>query len=329
MNQINIKISVIIPVYNVEKYLEQCIKSVVTQTYEQLEIILVDDGSTDNSGFICESWKERDKRIQVIHKTNGGLSDARNVGLDRATGDYIAFVDSDDFIENNMYEIMLEAAVREKADLVCCGRYLVQSEIERTERHCLKKEKQYSAKQALREILYGRDIEEAAWDKLYKKEIFDGVRYPLGEINEDIVVIPQIINKIDKIVHVGIALYNYRVTANSITKSKYTEKKSIYIKHIEDIKKYVSTFYPDMKVEQDCFVARYSYAELLDMSMDKDIVKQYKIDYQIYKKNLRKSYQRYIKYGKITFKDKIQIIFLLVGIYGPVIRMKKYLEKKN
>ena len=103
----NVMLSIIVPVYNVEKYIGKCIESIVNQTYKDLEIILVDDGSTDNSGKICDEWARKDKRIKVIHKKNGGLSDARNAGLDICTGDYIGFVDSDDYIELNMYEDLL------------------------------------------------------------------------------------------------------------------------------------------------------------------------------------------------------------------------------
>ena len=115
------KISVIVPVYNVERYLKRCIESIINQTYKDLEIILVDDGSTDSSGNICDEYKKIDKRISVIHKKNGGLSDARNEGLKVVTGTYIAFVDSDDFLDLDMYEYMQKNIEKENADIVICG----------------------------------------------------------------------------------------------------------------------------------------------------------------------------------------------------------------
>ena len=110
-------LSVIIPVYNVEKYLDKCVQSVVDQTYSDLEIILVDDGSTDSSGMLCDNWKEKDRRISVIHKNNGGLSSARNTGIAAAKGDFISFIDSDDFIESEMYETMIYAQLRSGKDI--------------------------------------------------------------------------------------------------------------------------------------------------------------------------------------------------------------------
>ena len=121
MNRKHDVISVIVPIYRVEEYLNQCIESIVNQTYQNLQIILVDDGSPDRCGEMCEEWARRDKRIEVLHKKNGGLSDARNAGLAIATGDCIAFVDSDDWIEPTMYEAMLSVLAKENADLVACG----------------------------------------------------------------------------------------------------------------------------------------------------------------------------------------------------------------
>ena len=121
MKEILDTISVIVPVYRVEEFLDKCIKSIVNQTYHNLQIILVDDGSPDFCGEICENWAKVDDRIIVIHKENGGLSDARNAGLAIATGDYIAFVDSDDWIEPRMYEVMLSIIKKERADIVACG----------------------------------------------------------------------------------------------------------------------------------------------------------------------------------------------------------------
>ena len=116
-------ISIIIPVYNVSKYLDKCLKSVVTQTYSNIQIILVNDGSTDNSGEICEKWCKKDKRIEVIHKRNGGLSNARNVGIERAQGEYLMFVDSDDIISDDLCELLHDRLLENNADLAICDTY--------------------------------------------------------------------------------------------------------------------------------------------------------------------------------------------------------------
>lgn len=121
------KISIVVPIYNVEKYLDQCVKSIINQTYKNLEIILVNDGSIDNSGKICDKYKRQDNRVIVIHKENGGSSDARNVGIQIATGKYIGFVDSDDYIEKDMYEFLYNNMINENADISCCNRFLLWS----------------------------------------------------------------------------------------------------------------------------------------------------------------------------------------------------------
>ena len=116
-----ILVSVIVPVFNVEKFLEKCVSSITNQTYKNLEILLVDDGSTDNSGTICDNFSKNDNRLKVFHKKNGGLSDARNYGIERATGSYIMFIDSDDWIENDTIELLLDKTIEEKSDIVVFG----------------------------------------------------------------------------------------------------------------------------------------------------------------------------------------------------------------
>ncbi|HEL7541574.1 TPA: glycosyltransferase, partial [Enterococcus faecalis] len=117
------KISIIVPVYNVEKYLEKCVRSILAQTFTDFELILVDDGSPDSSGAMCDQFAEQDERVKVIHKENGGLSDARNAGIEIATGEYLGFVDSDDYIADDMYELLYTNIVKEDADLSICGIY--------------------------------------------------------------------------------------------------------------------------------------------------------------------------------------------------------------
>lgn len=320
-------ISVIVPVYKVEKYLDCCIESIIKQTYQNLEIILVDDGSPDSCPMKCDEWAKRDARIRVIHKENGGLSSARNTGIDIATGSYFSFVDSDDYIEKEMLKTMLSASERFRAEITCCGRKLIISEKEKIPMHCLEREKIYTREQAMKEVLMGREIEEAAWDKLYRADLFKDIRYPDGEINEDIVTIGPLLAKCNTIVHVGKAFYNYRLNQNSITKSGYNEKKSIYLEHMRQVQHYCTANYPQLNRELACFLARYAYAELLDMEMDKEIVHKFKKDYREYKRILRQNCYIYCKDGNLSFKNFLQIRLILTGIYGPMIRIKKKIIK--
>lgn len=315
-------VSIIVPIYSVQMYLNDCIKSITEQTYTNLEIILVDDGSPDDCPQICESWGRTDDRIRVIHKKNGGLSDARNVGIDNSHGDYIAFLDGDDFVSQQWIEKMVSAAESYKADIVICGRYIYQNGLCNV-KHCLNVPKFYSSQEALKELLMGREIEEAAWDKLYKRELFAIQRFPVGEINEDIVTIPYIIAKAQCIYHIGEPLYYYRQTSTGITKTRYTKKKSIYIQHILKIRDYIMEYYPQFITEIGCFMGRYSYALLLGLALNKEDCKAYAEDYACYLRFLRRNTKYLLKTDIMTNVDKLKIILLDFNLFPALIRLKK------
>ena len=187
----NDKISVIIPVYNVEKYLRKCIDSVINQTYHNLEIILIDDGSLDNCGSICDEYCVIDERIRVIHKSNGGLSDARNAGLDIACGEYIGFVDSDDWIDPEMFEQLHKDLKSTGKDISVCGylREYEQNKLVRvvgndTHENILL----MTPQEAMNELLEDDIIRNHMWNKLYRAKIFENVRFPLGRNFEDVLI---------------------------------------------------------------------------------------------------------------------------------------------
>ncbi|MBR3242847.1 MAG: glycosyltransferase [Parasporobacterium sp.] len=228
----NEMISVIIPVYNVEKYLNKCIRSVVEQTYKNLEIILVDDGSPDQCGAICDKWAERDERIRVIHKANGGLSDARNAGLDAATGAYVGFVDSDDYIHPEMYRRLYEKIKEYGADLAICGFERVDEESDKVIGSVNMPVKDLVDKKDA--ILYvcrkGPFI--IVWNKLYKRELFSNIRFPYGKFGEDLFVMPWIYYRCDSIASVSENLYYYVLTLNSISRRDYT------VWHLDSVEAY-------------------------------------------------------------------------------------------
>ncbi len=213
------KISVIVPVYKVEKYLNKCVDSIINQTYKNLEIILVDDGSPDNCGKICDEYSKKDNRIKVIHKENGGLSSARNAGLEIATGDYIGFVDSDDWIEKSMYSDMLNCAVKNNADVVRCGFFRHENEniecVNGTQMEYIL-DKEYR----LIELIDGGLLEGAAWNKLYKKYIFQDIRYDETIFrNEDSIATYYILKKAYNVVFIDKCEYNYLIRSGSILMS--------------------------------------------------------------------------------------------------------------
>ena len=241
-------ISIIIPVYKVEKYLEKCIESVLKQTYTNLQVILVDDGSPDNCGKICDEYAKKDSRIEVIHKVNGGLSDARNVGIAKAKGKYIGFVDSDDYIKEDMYEILINLIKEYDADVSICNLYDV---IEGKE-YIRNKEngiKEYNRIDILKEVLLDKNIQSYAWNKLYKKELFNEIKYPIGKKYEDIGTTFYIFEKCNKVVVTSEPEYYYLKRAdslvNNVTESTvldYTEiiiQRYLYTqKNIEELRKY-------------------------------------------------------------------------------------------
>ena len=220
-------ISVIVPVYNVEKYLKGCLNSIVEQTYKNLEIILVDDGSTDESGNICDMYAAKDKRIKVIHSQNGGVSSARNKGIDAAKGDYIGFVDSDDYITDDMYEYMLGLALKYNVGIVQCGRTYTSRVYE--DRKLLKQEKEklrlVEKENALHELLCSKSVRSSLCYKLYKKELFENVRMDTTLVNgEDGIANYHLINQTDKILLSNKICYFYYNREGSCTKGLVNEK---------------------------------------------------------------------------------------------------------
>lgn len=212
-------LSVIIPVYNVRAYLDECLCSVVNQSFRNMEIILIDDGSTDGSGDLCDKWVRKDKRIRVIHKNNGGLSSARNVGLEDSKGEYVTFVDSDDLIDNEMYDSMIRIFQQKKeVDIVCCAIEQFDNNNYQRKASFLKScNQEFTAVGYLREVLKHK-IDNAVWNKIYKRDIIDPVRFEEGKINEDILFNVAILNRVNKLFYIKQPFYKYRIRQGSITK---------------------------------------------------------------------------------------------------------------
>lgn len=249
-------LTIIIPVYNVEKYVKKCLTSVINQTYKNLEIIVVDDGSTDNSGKICDEIASLDNRIQVIHKKNGGLSDARNKGLDIARGDYIGFVDSDDFIDNNMYEELLTACKKYNAEISICGRICEKENLKEHYTLFTTQEKIMSSEDAIKDLLLQIDCDSAAWDKLYSAKLFNKIRYPFGVLHEDLNITSRLFALANKIVHTGKPLYHYLIRNGSICNEAFSEKRMDLYIQAADCREFIRDKYPQMSDEANWFVMR-------------------------------------------------------------------------
>lgn len=324
------KISIIVPVYNVEKYLDRCINSILKQTYQNLEIILVDDGSTDNSVEICDEYAKKDNRIKVVHKANGGLSDARNVGIDNATGEYIGLIDSDDWISEDMYLILYNNIKKENADISCCNKFLVYTNMMIPYGNVDFYEVMNSERAIELMCTHGY-LETSAYAKLYKKEIFQNIRYPKGKVNEDIYTTYKLLDKASKIVYDATPLYYYRQRKGSITNSKkvnvnameaskelldFVDKKYPKIKNVA-IKSYI--FY-SIGVYDNILVSKCKDRLELKVKIRKE-VKQY---YSIVKKDKALSKSRKVQLFLIRyFRILYDITFKLYDIVRNHIKKKE------
>lgn len=236
-------ISVIVPIYNVENYLNRCVDSIINQTYHNLEIILVDDGSPDSCGRICDEYAEKDSRIVVVHRENGGLSAARNSGIDICKGEYIGFVDSDDCIHPQMYELLLKDIQQNNTFLSFCHPNMCRNQkvnkeeiINHTECH----EKSYILEKCLVENIWW-----SACTKLYHKSLFNGTRFPEGWNNEDYPLIMRIYDKCDKIAVNYNKLYNYCLRTGSIARSSFNIRKFDQIYTGKDVLDYMKLHHPE------------------------------------------------------------------------------------
>lgn len=301
-------ISIVIPVYKVEKYLEKCIESVLKQTYTNLQIILVDDGSPDNCGKICDEYAKRDSRIDVIHKVNGGLSEARNVGISKAKGRYIGFVDSDDYIKENMYEILLNLIKKYNADASICNLYDVieGKEYIRNKNNGIQ---EYSRLDILKEVLLDKNIQSYAWNKLYKKELFDEVKYPIGKKYEDIGTTFYIFEKCNKIVVTSEPEYYYLKRSNSLVNNVTESTVFDYMELILQRYLYINDNIKELKQYNDYYLVRTLLTANNDIKELKQIEEKtkqkYNELYNISKEILRTNYSNLKKFFTEEQNEKI------------------------
>lgn len=295
-------ISVIIPIYKVEEYLDECITSVIAQTYTNLEIILVDDGSPDNCPQMCDNWAKKDARIKVIHKRNGGLSDARNAGLDIATGEYIAFVDSDDFIKPDMLEKLYTAIQKEKADIAACGILNCEGD-RRTAWGC--RDFAGSSEQILALLYDDAAYPVAAWNKLYRRSCWETLRFPVGKTCEDAFTTYQLIHSARRIVMIPEALYCYRIRPGSIMTSAFSLKKMDEEEAWRCNYQFIDRHYPRLKKKAfDFYLQR---VNVLIHTMSKEVLGAYTGQYRYLKKILKSNLWYVMFSSKLRWKQRIKL----------------------
>lgn len=305
-------ISIIVPVYNVEKYLCRCIDSILEQTIKNYELILVDDGSTDNSGKICDDYQKKKEQIIVIHKENGGLSSARNAGIDIATGEYLGFVDGDDFIDNDMYEFLYNNIIKEEAEISVCGSFdCYDGKISKILPPYYKVMNQ---EDAIKSILDGKIAGASACNKLYKREIFNDIRYPIGKTSEDAFIIIELLMKCNKIVISSKQKYYYFHRENSITTCRFTKAQFDVIEAYSNNYKLVCKYYPRI---QNIALERlaWAYFVTLDRMIASNMCDKYKEKRKEIVQYLRKHCMTVFKSSILTKSRKFSMLILLLNFY--------------
>lgn len=217
-------ISVIVPVYKVESYLDQCVESILAQTYTDLEVILVDDGSPDQCPALCDAWAKKDNRVKVIHKKNGGLSDARNAGMKIATGTYIGFIDSDDWIAPEMYQLLYDEMRKTDSDISACGVQMVWEDGNTRMLTC-NGNIVLDNKQAMEALIEENWLKQPVWYKLYKRSVVEGIPFAVGKCHEDVFWSYQPLAKAKKVCVIDTPCYFYRQRSDSIMGEEFSAKR--------------------------------------------------------------------------------------------------------
>lgn len=311
-------ISVIVPVYNTEQYLDVCVQSIVDQTYSNLEIILVNDGSSDSSPEICEKWVAKDARVQVIHKQNGGAASARNTGLNIAKGQYIGFVDSDDYIAEDMFESLITAIVASDIGIADCGVIHVSMDgnISGGETRLLK---ELNTEQAINAIFL-MEIDTSVCCKLYKRSVFNGLRFPEGETNEEFpLLIPSVVAS-NGIVQIAECKYYYRYREGSVTKVKIPDTK-VLMKNFEVIEEHLKDYSLQIK-SFGYFMAHYSLSHCLQLEKNyESLTLELRSDYRKYREILWKNMITYLISYHSRFKNKLLYILVLTKLLRPLYKV--------
>ena len=296
-------ISVIVPVYNVQAFLPQCVESIINQTYKNLEIILVDDGTPDESGKICDEYQKKDARIKVIHKQNGGLSDARNAGIEIAQGNYICFIDSDDLIHKDYIKCQYEQIVATNSDVSIClfDNFFEETEIKDFE--VVNPEIQELDKHNLTLKLFEKNNIHyiCAWSKIYKRSLFETLRFDVGRLHEDEFIVYKIFDLCKKAVVVNVPLYLYRQRQGSITKASAYKQKNLdsFYSILSCYEFFVGTEYENLALNRLINSTAFIYCVAKARKADKQILKF-----------LLGEYKKYYKLNKTkTLKQRLFYFF--------------------
>lgn len=303
-------ISVIIPVYNVEQWLPRCLDSILNQTYSNMEILLIDDGSADHSGRICDEYAGRDKRIRVWHTDNQGPSFARNLGIEKAEGNYLLFVDGDDILSRDHVSFLYNLLSTEHADLSVCNYVATKTDdfLESKERQRLI----WTGKEALKYLLYQRYFTTGPVCKLYHRGLFEQVRFPVGTLYEDTLTIAQVVGQAKKVVYSDAVKYGYFQRQGSTMRSAYRNETFQYVEVTSQLMEYVSDKFPDLEAAA---ISRFVWANLFVLiKMSCGNATEYTEKKNIIMENIKKYRMQVLKDSQVRAKNKI---VLLLSFFGP------------
>lgn len=318
------RISVIVPIYNVEQYLVRCIESIVNQTYKNLEIILIDDGSPDNCGKICDEYSKMDKRIKVIHQINKGLAETRNVGIEAATSELIVFIDSDDYISLDMIEKLYTYMINENAQIAACGHIQIYDSGNR-ERNCKKDiHIVLDAETALSKFMFTHLVDVVSWNKLYKKSLFNGIKFPSGKLYEDHYTIYKLIDRAEKIVYNSEPLYYYCKRSTSIGGSAFSKRTFELKDALEEECNYIINKYP--RIRRKVELAKNVWLMVIYNKMMLDNYKDE--NFEKYLKNgIRGIFPYFLINQDITFMKKAQLFLFTINSKLYKCLYYKYIKK--
>lgn len=305
-------ISIIVPVYNVQAYLERCLDSILGQSYTNIEILTVDDGSTDESGRICDEYEKKDARIHVIHKKNGGLSDARNAGMEAAHGSYLMFVDSDDVVDRRIVEKLYRMVCRHRADVGICDPVHC-SPGEQASFVYTEKEMLFSPEEAIAEMLYQKSFLMAAWGKLYSAKLLKQIQFPVGMLFEDSAVMYRIFDRAKRIVHSPSRLYGYLHRENSITTGKFSKRDLDILTICGEMERY----FAGRSAELRAAVTSYHMSAAFRIYLNAPRTEEYKDAVSACKRYLDDNYRKVQRDRSI--RKKLRLALLLYQFARPVL----------
>lgn len=305
-------ISVIVPVYKVEAYLDRCIKSVLAQTHQNFELILVDDGSPDRCGEICDEWSRRDGRIKVLHKENGGISSARNHALQIVKGEYISFIDSDDYVSCDYLSYLLSLfSHSENCAVTACNHYVLRGGKSSPNSSPHKDISVFSQKEAFEEVLFHGCIDVSGWGKLYRRDVFSKLRFPEGRIYEDTWIFGDILNRTESLVFGKKCCYFYEIRENSITTSHFREESFQYIEAAEKLA--ADALICDSSLST-AGLRRISHARLSVLRQMKDCPAEFLPRREKLRAEIISAAPLYIRHKKTPQRDRWAIFSLRLGL---------------